>query len=75
MMNGRRILSVVVSSVCILALAGGLALARETVARPNIVLCMADDQGWGDVAYAGHPALETPKRSRRPLVSAGLREV
>jgi arylsulfatase len=28
--------------------------------QPNIVLCMADDQGWGDMAYNGHPVLETP---------------
>ena len=27
---------------------------------PNIVLVMADDQGWGDMAYNGHPALKTP---------------
>ncbi|MEA1997252.1 MAG: sulfatase-like hydrolase/transferase [Gemmatimonadota bacterium] len=29
-------------------------------ALPNIVLCMADDQGWGDMAYSGHPVLKTP---------------
>ena len=29
-------------------------------ARPNIVLVMADDQGWGDMAYNGHPDLKTP---------------
>ncbi len=29
-------------------------------ALPNIVLCMADDQGWGDMAYNGHPVLKTP---------------
>lgn len=29
-------------------------------ARPNIVLVMADDQGWGDVAARGHPHLKTP---------------
>ncbi|HEC03597.1 MAG TPA: twin-arginine translocation signal domain-containing protein, partial [Phycisphaerales bacterium] len=28
--------------------------------KPNIVLCMADDQGWGDMAYYDHPALKTP---------------
>lgn len=28
--------------------------------KPNIVLCMTDDQGWGDTAYNGHPYLKTP---------------
>ena len=28
--------------------------------RPNIVLIMADDQGWGDTGYNGHPQLKTP---------------
>lgn len=28
--------------------------------RPNIILCMADDQGWGDVGYNEHPHLKTP---------------
>ncbi len=35
-------------------------LAAESPARPNIVLVMADDQGWGDTGYNGHPALKTP---------------
>ncbi|MFN4258153.1 MAG: sulfatase-like hydrolase/transferase [Gemmataceae bacterium] len=34
-----------------------LTLAAE---RPNIILCMSDDQGWGDVGYNGHPILKTP---------------
>ncbi len=28
--------------------------------RPNILLVMSDDQGWGDVGYNGHPHLRTP---------------
>ncbi|MEM7012596.1 MAG: sulfatase-like hydrolase/transferase, partial [Verrucomicrobiota bacterium] len=28
--------------------------------RPNIVLVMSDDQGWGQTSYNGHPHLKTP---------------
>ena len=28
--------------------------------RPNIILAMADDQGWGDMGYMGHKVLKTP---------------
>ena len=31
-----------------------------TANRPNIILFMADDQGWGDAGYNGHPLLQTP---------------
>jgi arylsulfatase A-like enzyme len=37
-----------------------LAASDPAPAKPNIVLCMADDQGWGDMAYNGHAALQTP---------------
>ena len=29
-------------------------------AKPNIVLVMADDQGWGQTGFRNHPALKTP---------------
>ncbi len=45
-------------------LLGGLApminLARPGAPRPNIILTMADDQGWGDTGYNGHRILKTP---------------
>ncbi len=46
----------VVSLMCLTAV-GSAPLAVE---RPNIVLVMADDQGWGDMAYNGHGVLKTP---------------
>ncbi len=36
------------------------AAADKPIDKPNIVLVMADDQGWGDMAYYGHPVLKTP---------------
>jgi len=28
--------------------------------RPNVILVMADDQGWGDTGYNRHPLVKTP---------------
>jgi len=49
-------------------LAGAAARAAEP---PNIILVMADDQGWGDMAYNGHPHLKTPNFDA--LAREGLR--
>ena len=31
----------------------GISLAAKPQAKPNIILCMTDDQGWGDTGYNG----------------------
>ena len=46
-------------------------LAAESATRPNIVLVMADDQGWGDIGYNGHSELKTPNLDA--LARSGLR--
>ena len=59
-MRRREFLKVVGAGVCL----GAVGCASEPGSgfskKPNIVLCMADDQGWGDMAYNGHPVLKTP---------------
>ena len=43
-------------------LIGGVALAAP--ARPNVILIMTDDQGYGDLACHGNPVLKTPHLDR-----------
>ncbi len=33
---------------------------KSVKTKPNIILCMTDDQGWGDTGYNGHQVLKTP---------------
>lgn len=39
--------------------------------KPNVILCMTDDQGWGDTGYNGHPVLKTPHLDK--MAKDGLR--
>lgn len=48
-----------------------LAVAADSPKRANILLIMADDQGWGDTGYNGHPELKTPNLDN--LAKSGLR--
>lgn len=50
-----------ICSVLSLGLLGGSGSVQADVAtRPNIILVIADDMGWGDAAVFGHPYLSTP---------------
>ncbi len=50
----------VVASLLLAGLWASAAGAQETDPRPNIVICVADDQGYRDVGYMGHPHVRTP---------------
>lgn len=50
---------------------GVLALAVSAAAKPNVIVIMADDLGYGDVSAYGATALKTPNLDR--LAAEGIR--
>ena len=59
-MKRREFLKLAGAGVCLGAVGCVSDMSAPSSRKPNIVLCMADDQGWGDMAYNGHPVLKTP---------------
>src|SRR5262249_35902149 len=53
----------------LLFVAAGPALAAE--ARPNVLLILTDDQGWGDIRSHGNDKIDTPTLDR--LADSGAR--
>ncbi len=52
-------------------LAALLVLGACSTQRPHVILLMADDMGWAQTGYNGHPLLETPNIDA--MAAAGLR--
>ena len=48
------VLTLVILSCAATASADALSLEGQ---RPNLILIMTDDQGWGSTGYYGHPVL------------------
>ena len=58
-LNQRRVVIISLMAVCFIFCS--VCDARQgSENRPHIVLVMADDQGWGQTGYYGHPFLKTP---------------
>jgi len=53
------------------AITPGIALAAPPEPRPNIVVIVADDLGWGDLGAYGSPVIRTPTLDR--MASEGVR--
>ena len=47
-------------AVILLICSSDLMAGNAQPARPNVILFLADDQGWGDLACHGNPYLKTP---------------
>jgi len=45
---------------------------RKTTGRPNVVLVMTDDQGYGDMGCTGNPVIQTPHLDRLHAESVRL---
>jgi len=60
-LNRRDFLKALGAGAGLAALGDVPSRGQSNARLPNIVLCMADDQGWGDMAYNGHPVLQTPQ--------------
>ena len=61
-MRNRRVFIAVTGVVFALVSTGASFAAKaERSGKPNIILVMADDQGWGDTGYNGHPFVKTPE--------------
>ncbi|MGB2824425.1 MAG: sulfatase-like hydrolase/transferase [Phycisphaerae bacterium] len=60
-MNRRDFLKAVARAGAASLMAPRLLLAAKSAGgKPNVILAMTDDQGWGDTGYNGHPVLKTP---------------
>ncbi|MHC4674886.1 MAG: sulfatase-like hydrolase/transferase, partial [Planctomycetota bacterium] len=60
-----------IAIACLLILVSATTSLAAKADKPNIILCMADDQGWGDMGYYGHPVLKTPNFDA--MAAVGLR--
>ena len=60
-----------ISVILFFFLASTSQLAAEKTDHPHIILCMADDQGFGDTGYNGHPFVKTPHMDK--MAANGLR--
>src|SRR5262249_2346047 len=50
----------IVGAAVVLCMAARPAAAADLTRRPNVVIVLADDQGWGDLSLNGNTNLRTP---------------
>lgn len=61
MMIRRHLIAAMAAAVGLAAVTRSAAATAPQAVKPNIILVMADDLGWGDTGYNGHPFVRTPE--------------
>jgi len=70
-MNKQKI-RIVLGTLLVLSISIACEQAERTdQAKPNIILVMADDQGYGDMGFTGHPVIQTPNFDK--MAAEGIR--
>ncbi len=59
------------STLLVFGSIAAIPMSAHAGSKPNIILVMADDQGWGDMAYNGHKVVKTPNFDK--MAATGLR--
>ncbi len=67
----RLVVSLFVFCIGFSVFATSLKAEQKSSSRPNIILCMTDDQGWGETSFNGHSILKTPHLD--DMAASGLR--
>ncbi len=68
----RNILTTLVCALCLIAAISGRAAEPSVPPRPNVIIILADDLGYGDLACYGHPTYKTPHLDRMAAEGARL---
>ena len=71
MISRRSFLGSIAGGAVAMALPRDFFLKKKGTARPNVILCMADDMGWGDTGFNGNKIIKTP--SLDAMAEGGLR--
>ena len=71
MTSRRHFLRYMAGGVLTMALPQTLFSEAKKPNKPNIILCMADDLGWGDPGFNGNSMIKTPHLDR--MAKAGMR--